>query len=99
VSKWPKIFHPSVENSCQFKALNLGREIPSPSWQQNLSVIQNSTEEIVSAMIAGEIPQQAILSFTRDFWQPMESKEYSPEKYFMIQKSDQQVNPLPNKDS
>jgi hypothetical protein len=29
----------------------------------------------------------------------MESKEYSPEKYFMIQKSDQQVNPLPNKDS
>ena len=46
-------------------------------------------------MISGEIPQEALLSFTKDFWDPMSPT--STDKYFMIQKSDNpngEVSPL-----
>jgi hypothetical protein len=61
----------------------------------NLETIYNATEDIVSAMISGEIPQEAMLSFTKDFWEPMSPT--STDKYFIIQKSDNpngEVSPL-----
>ena len=42
-------------------------------------------------MILGEIPVEALISFTQDFWAPVKaSKMSAAEKYFLIQKSEKE---------
>ena len=41
-------------------------------------------------MILGEIPVEALISFTRDFWAPVKASKMSADKYYMIQKSEKE---------